>query len=75
MSSVKILYWNIAENRANMNQALYYTDEYDFLALQKIAVNRRTERAYCPLKAKYTAIYSGGKAALYIHKRWNEKTL
>jgi hypothetical protein len=52
-----------------MNQALYYTDEYDFLALQKIAVNKRTEKAYCPSRAKYTAIYSGGRAALYIHKR------
>jgi hypothetical protein len=58
-----------------MDQALYYTNEYDFLALQKIAVDKRTKKAYCLSKAKYTAIYSGGRAALYIHKRWNEKTL
>jgi hypothetical protein len=52
-----------------MDQALYHTDEYDFLALQKITVNKRTEKAYCSSKAKYTAIYSGGRAALYIHKK------
>jgi hypothetical protein len=43
--------------------------------LQKIAINKRIKKAYCSLKAKYTAIYSGGRTALYIHKRWKEKTL
>jgi hypothetical protein len=52
-----------------MDQVLYYIDKYDFLALQKIAIDRRIEKAYCPLRAKYTAIYSGKRAALYIHKR------
>jgi hypothetical protein len=58
-----------------MDQALYHTNEYDFLALQEVAVDKRIEKAYCPLRAKYTAIYSGRRATLYIHKKWNEKTL
>jgi hypothetical protein len=52
-----------------MDQALYYIDEYDFLALQEVAINKRIKKAYCPSRAKYTAIYSGERAALYIYKK------
>jgi hypothetical protein len=75
MSEIRILYWNIAENRANIDKALYYTEKYNILAVQKMAVNKGTKRAYCPILLKYTIVYSSGRAAIYVHKRWNIKTL
>jgi hypothetical protein len=45
------------------------------LAIQKVAINRRTGRAYCPFLSKYMVIYSSSKAAIYVHKRWNIKTV
>jgi hypothetical protein len=45
------------------------------LAIQKVAVNKRTGRAYCPFLSKYMVVYSSGRAAIYVHKRWNIKTV
>jgi hypothetical protein len=75
MSGIRILYWNIAESRANIDKALYYTEEYDILAVQKIAVDKGTGRVYCPALLRYTMVYSSSKAAIYVHKRWNIKIL
>jgi hypothetical protein len=75
MSGIRILYWNIAKNRANIDKALYYTEKYDILAMQKVAINKGTEKAYCPALSKYTVVYSSGRAAIYVHKRWDIKTL
>jgi hypothetical protein len=69
MSGIRILYWNIAESRANIDKALYYTEEYDILAMQKVAVDKGTGRAYCPILSRYTVIYSSGRAAIYVYKR------
>jgi hypothetical protein len=43
--------------------------------MQKVAVDKGTERAYCPVLSRYTIVYSSGKAAIYVHKRWNVKIL
>jgi exonuclease III len=75
MSGIRILYWNIAESWANIDKALYYTEEYDILAVQKMAMDKETKKAYCPVLSRYTVVYSSGKAAIYVHKRWNIKTL
>jgi exonuclease III len=75
MSGIRILYWNIAENRANIDKALYYIKEYDILAVQKIAMDKKTGRAYCLALSRYTVVYNSGRAAIYVHKRWNIKTL
>jgi hypothetical protein len=75
MSGIRILYWNVAKSRANIDKTLYYTEEYDILAMRKVAVNKGTGRAYCPVLSKYTVVYSSGRAAIYVHKRWNIKTL
>jgi hypothetical protein len=75
MSGIRILYWNIAKNRANIDKALYYIEKYDILAVQKVAVDKGTKRAYCPALSKYTMVYSSNRAAIYVHKRWNIKTL
>jgi hypothetical protein len=75
MSGIRILYWNIAKNWANIDKALYYTEEYDILAMQKVAMDKETGRAYCPALSRYTVVYSSGRAAIYVHKRWNVKTL
>jgi hypothetical protein len=40
-----------------------------------MAIDRRTERAYCPALSRYTVVYSSGRAAIYVHKWWNIKTL
>jgi hypothetical protein len=50
-------------------------EKYDILAIQRMAVNRRTGRAYCPFLLKYIMVYSSGKAAIYVHKKWNIKTV
>jgi exonuclease III len=75
MSGIRILYWNVAESRANIDKALYYTEEYDILAVQEVAVDKGTGRAYCPVLSKYTVVYSSGRAAIYVHKRWDIQTL
>jgi exonuclease III len=75
MSGIRILYWNIAESRANIDKALYYTEEYDILAVQELAVDNGTGRAYCPALSKYTMVYNSGRTAIYIYKRWNIKIL
>jgi hypothetical protein len=75
MSGIRILYWNVAESRANIDKALYYTEEYDILAMQEVAVDREMGRAYCPALSRYTVVYSSGRAAIYVHKRWDIKTL
>jgi hypothetical protein len=38
-------------------------------------VDRRTGRAYCFFLSRYMMVYSSGKAAIYVHKRWNIKTV
>jgi hypothetical protein len=40
-----------------------------------MAMYKKTEKAYCPALSRYTIIYNSGKAAIYVHKRWNIKTL
>jgi hypothetical protein len=74
MSEIRILYWNIVKNGANINKTLYYTKKYDILAVQKVAVDKRTEKAYYFALSKYTVVYSSSRAAIYVHKRWNIKT-
>jgi exonuclease III len=75
MSGIRILYWNIAENRANIDKALYYTEKYDILAVQKVVINRETGRAYYPALSKYTVVYSSGRIVIYVYKRWDIKIL
>jgi hypothetical protein len=43
--------------------------------VQKVAVDRGTGRAYCPVLSRYTVVYSSGKAAIYVYKRWDIKIL
>jgi hypothetical protein len=43
--------------------------------VQKVMVNKGTGRAYCPVLSRYTVVYSSGRTAIYVHKRWNIKTL
>jgi hypothetical protein len=69
MSGIRILYWNIAESRANTDKALYHTEEYDILAMQKVTMDKGTGRTYCPVLSRYTMVYSSGRAAIYVHKR------
>jgi hypothetical protein len=45
------------------------------MAIQKMAMDRRTGRAYCPFLSKYMVVYNSGKAAIYVHKKWNIKTV
>jgi hypothetical protein len=40
-----------------------------------MAMNKETEKAYCPALSRYTMVYSSSRAAIYVHKRWNIKTL
>jgi hypothetical protein len=54
---------------------LYYSEEYDILALQKVAINKFTGKAYYLIFSRYAVIYNGGKAVLYLYKRWNIKKL
>jgi hypothetical protein len=38
-------------------------------------MDRRTGRAYCPFLSRYMVVYSSGRAAIYVHRRWNIKTV
>jgi hypothetical protein len=40
-----------------------------------VAMDKRTRKAYCPALSKYTVVYNSGRTAIYVHKRWNIKTL
>jgi hypothetical protein len=40
-----------------------------------MAINKGTGKAYCPVLLKYTMVYSSSRTAIYVHKRWNIKTL
>jgi hypothetical protein len=40
-----------------------------------MAVDRRTRRAYCFFLSKYMVVYSSGRAVIYVHKRWDIKTV
>jgi hypothetical protein len=40
-----------------------------------MAMDKGTKRAYCPTLSRYTVVYNSGRAAIYVHKRWNIKTL
>jgi hypothetical protein len=63
------------ENRANIDKALYYTEKYNILAVQKVAIDKGTGRAYCPALPKYTMVYNSGRTVICVHKRWNIKIL
>jgi hypothetical protein len=43
--------------------------------MQKMAMDKKTERAYCSALSRYTIVYSSSKTAIYVHKWWNIKTL
>jgi hypothetical protein len=43
--------------------------------MQKMVLNKKTEKAYCSALLKYTVVDSSGRTAIYVHKRWNIKTL
>jgi hypothetical protein len=49
--------------------------KYDILVIQEVAVDRRTGRAYCPFLSRYIMVYSSGRAAIYVHRRWDIKTV
>jgi hypothetical protein len=49
--------------------------KYNILAIQKVAMDRRTRRAYCPFLSKYMIVYSSSRAAIYVYKRWDIKTV
>jgi hypothetical protein len=63
------------ESRANIDKALYHIKKYDILAMQKVAVDKGTGRAYCPALSRYTMVYNSGRTAIYVHKRYNIKIL
>jgi hypothetical protein len=50
-------------------------EKYDILAILEVAMDRRTGRAYCFFLSKYTVVYSSGRAAIYVHRRWDIKTV
>jgi hypothetical protein len=40
-----------------------------------MAINKLISRVYYSTFLRYTVIYNGGRAVLYLHKRWNIKKL
>src|SRR6476620_7794793 len=68
---VTILQWNACKKKENQ-QLLLETATEDILAIQEPWHNPFAELStYCPRSSKYYLIHKpGGKAAIYIHKRW-----
>jgi hypothetical protein len=70
--SLSVVYWNVAKCLEAVPIALEARREYDIIAIQEPATDKRTGRLYCPSNGKYHLIYSGkGRAALYIHRRYD----
>jgi endonuclease/exonuclease/phosphatase family metal-dependent hydrolase len=68
-----ILYWNTRRSKPNTAQALEDNSAYDVIAIQEPWLNRdpaKKGETYCPRASRYNLIHkTGGRAALYIHKR------
>ncbi len=64
---LSIVFWNIAENRINTEQALRDSREFDIVALQEPEINRSTKSVYC--NDRYYRVYDSGRTALYIYRR------
>jgi len=65
-----IMYWNIGGSKPCAALALANPREVDIIAIQEPWRNNHIKGAtYCPRAGKYTVIYAGGRAALYVHKR------
>ena len=62
---MEVLYWNIYNRRPPLELAL--RDNYNIIAIQEPS---REGRLYCPRAGNYHAVYNGGRAALYINKRY-----
>ena len=63
---LRILYWNVHKEAACLAQALY--SSFDILALEELATPRRAPS--CPQLCNFWIVYGGGRAVLYIHKRY-----
>ena len=72
---ISVVQWNTAGTKALAALALEASSEYDFLAIQEPWTNRDTGQVYCPSNSRYEAVYSCGRAALYIHKRHSQAIL
>lgn len=68
---ISVLYWNMAGSKANAALALEGRDDYDVIAAQEPWFNRVTTGLYCPSRCRYRPVYAGGRAALYVHKRYD----
>src|SRR6266516_7535060 len=69
---VTILLWNTETVKENQ-EVLLETTTADVLAIQEPWLNTQAKlTTYCPRSSNYHLIHQpGGRAALYIHKRWN----
>lgn len=68
---VHLAYWNAGSAKPNAALALSNSEEYDIIAMQEPYINRQLGNAYCPADSHYQVVYREGRAAIYIHKRFD----
>ena len=55
--------------------AMALGENYDIIALQEPWINRQTRTTYCPSSCAYNVVYKCGRAAIYLHKRFDASTI
>ncbi|GAB1319516.1 hypothetical protein MFIFM68171_09726 [Madurella fahalii] len=68
---LRILYWNVDNNRQRMNMALEGKGDWDVVALQEPYRNNKLSNPAPPCRrgGRYEMVYHSGRAVLYISKR------
>lgn len=68
---LSVMYWNEATTRSNGPLALRVGSGYDIIAVQEPWVSSQTKSIPCPKSSEYQLLFGGGRAAMYIHKRYD----
>jgi hypothetical protein len=66
---LKVLCWNVGNGRGLGALAQELEEEYDVLAISEPEFDTH-QQPVCTRGSRYYAVYYGGRAALYVHKRW-----
>jgi len=66
---IEIAFWNTHKKTSNVAQALRHSREVDIWAIQE-PMGKPGEIPPCPSTAKYWRVFQGGRAAIYVHKRY-----
>ncbi|KAM4061273.1 hypothetical protein HRG_013744 [Hirsutella rhossiliensis] len=64
-----LMYWNTNRQPTLTKLALRAPHAADVIAIQEPAKKAKTGHPICPSRSSYRLVFTGGRAALYVHKR------